>query len=206
MPEAMETCIERNADRLKSQIGFLMEIDKLKNVFRKSRILGGSRYENDAEHSWHLTVMAGVLLEHANVPGIDLLKVLKMLMIHDLVEIDAGDTFAYDDTGHLDKEERETRAAERIFGLLPEEQGRELFGLWREFEDRETEEARYASAMDRLHPMLLNFRNEGQSWRENGIGSERVLARNKTIAEGSETLWAYAEDMIGEARKRGYFP
>jgi putative hydrolase of HD superfamily len=127
-----------------------------------------------------------------------------MLLVHDIVEIDAGDTFAYDDKGHEDKQEREQKAADRLFGLLPDDQGGELMALWHEFEARETAEARFALALDRLHPMLLNFHNNGQSWRENGITHDRVLARNSVIGDGSRALWDYAQRMVREAVERGY--
>ncbi|KIL39451.1 hypothetical protein SD70_19980 [Gordoniibacillus kamchatkensis] len=191
-------------DRLERQIGFIIELDKLKNILRKTRVLGTDRYENDAEHTWHLALMAIVLAEHADARGLDLGRVLKMLLVHDVVEIDAGDTFAYDEKGHEDKEEREQKAANRLFGLLPGDQRDELMALWHEFEAHETAEAKFALALDRLHPMLLNFHNKGQSWRENGITSERVLARNRVIEDGSQALWDYAQRMVREAVERGY--
>jgi putative hydrolase of HD superfamily len=193
-----------NIDRLERQIAFIIELDKLKNILRKTKVLGTTRYENDAEHTWHLALMAIVLAEHANVPELDLARVVKMLLIHDIVEIDAGDTFAYDEKGHEDKQEREQKAADRLFGLLPEDQGGELMALWHEFEAHETAEARFALALDRLHPMLLNFHNNGQSWRENGITHDRVLARNRVIEDGSQALWDYAQRMVREAVERGY--
>nr|WP_170143703.1 HD domain-containing protein [Paenibacillus flagellatus] len=197
--------MEHVASRLERQIAFILEIDKLKHVFRKSRLIRSERFENDAEHTWHLAVMAVLLAEHANEPELDLLKVLKMLLIHDLVEIDAGDTFAYDEKGLEGKYEREKAAADRLFGLLPDDQRDEFQALWEEFEARATAEAAFAAAVDRLQPMLFNYENEGQSWKEHGITSDRVLARNRQIGEGSETLWRYAERMIVEAEKRGFF-
>ncbi|MFC0215642.1 HD family hydrolase [Paenibacillus chartarius] len=191
------------ASRLERQIAFIIELDKMKNIFRKTKVLGTDRHENDAEHTWHLALMAIVLAEHANVPELDLTRVVKMLLIHDVVEIDAGDTFAYDVKGHEDKAEREQMAADRLFGMLPEEQRDELMALWHEFEANETPEARFALALDRLHPMLLNFHNNGQSWRENGITHDRVLARNSVIENGSEALWAYAKRMVEEALAKG---
>jgi putative hydrolase of HD superfamily len=190
--------------RLESQIAFIIELDKLKNILRRTKVLGTTRYENDAEHTWHLALMAMILAEHANVPGLDLLHVVKMLLVHDVVEIDAGDTFAYDDKGHEDKAEREQRAADLLFGMLPGDQRDELMALWHEYEAHETAEARFALALDRLHPMLLNFHNEGQSWREHGITHDRVLTRNSVIAEGSEALWEYARRMVQEAVEKGY--
>jgi len=190
--------------RLEQQLRFIMEIDKLKQVFRKSMITDRSRYENDAEHTWHLTIMSVVLLEHANQRDLNLLRVIKMLLIHDIVEIDAGDTFAYDDHGHLDKQEREEKAAIRIFGLLPEDQRSEFMELWQEFERRQTVEARYAAALDRLQPMLFNYHNEGHTWKKFGITSDRVLKRNQHIEEGSAALWEYAKEMLEDAIAKGY--
>ncbi|RKN87006.1 HD domain-containing protein [Paenibacillus ginsengarvi] len=191
--------------RLEQQLSFIIEIDKLKHIFRKTRLVRSDRFENDAEHTWHLAMMAVVLYEHANEPDLDLLTVLKMLLIHDLVEIDAGDTFAYDEKGLEGKFEREQAAAQRLFGMLPDDQKDEFIGLWMQFEARETKEAKFAAAVDRLQPMLFNYENEGQSWKEHGISSDRVLERNKHIAQGSTELWRYAEELIGKAVKQGYF-
>ena len=193
-----------NVDRLNQQMEFIIEIDKMKQILRKSRIVGGLRYENDAEHTWHLAVMAVVFREYAAGGSVDLHKVIKMLLIHDLVEIDAGDTFAYDDVGYLDKAEREGQAAKRIFGLLPEDAGRELSALWHEFETRDTAEARYANALDRLQPMLLNCENRGQSWRENNVSSVQVRKRATWIEDGAPELASYIEDRINEMVENGY--
>ncbi|WP_329610144.1 HD domain-containing protein [Pseudalkalibacillus berkeleyi] len=190
--------------RLQQQMGFLLEIDQLKNILRQTHVTDSSRRENDAEHSWHLAVMAIVLEEYANEKNINILHVVKMLLIHDLVEIDAGDTFAYDEKGYEDKEEREEEAAERIFSILPEDQADMIYALWREFEDRETAEARFAAALDRLHPMLLNHQTKGITWQKHDIRKEQVLSRNKTIAEGSEDLWEYAQAVIEDAVENGY--
>ena len=162
-------------ERLESQIAFIVEIDGLKQVLRQSLLLADGRQENDAEHSWHLATMAILLHEHAAGVGVDLLRVLKMLLIHDLVEIDAGDTFAYDEAAQRDREAREAAAAQRIFGLLPGEQGEELRSSWEEFEARETPSARYAAAMDRLQPVLLNLYSGGGGWRRHGIVKKQVL-------------------------------
>lgn len=191
--------------RLQQQIEFIMEIDKLKQIIRRSRITGVKRLENDAEHSWHIAVMAILLSEHANDPSVDLKKVLRMLLIHDLVEIDAGDTFAYDVEGHKDKQEREEKAAQRIFGLLPANQAEEYRQLWHEFEERISPEAQYAVAMDRLQPLLLNYFNEGYSWKQNEISSEQVLTYNEQISRGSSKLWDYAQNLIQDAVEKGYF-
>jgi putative hydrolase of HD superfamily len=185
------------------QIQFIIEIDKLKRISRKTKPIGSDRYENDAEHTWHLAMMAVTFAEYANDPELDLLKTLRMLLIHDIVEIDAGDTFTYDLQAHNDKAEREEKAALRIFGLLPKDQMENYLALWREFEARETAEARYANAIDRLQPMLLNVHNHGQSWNENGIVAEQVFAKNLQAAEGSRMLWAAMEEMLHEAVARG---
>jgi putative hydrolase of HD superfamily len=188
---------------LEQQIEFILEMDKLKHIFRKSRLIRSERFENDAEHTWHLAVMAMLLAEHANEPDLNMLKVFKMLLIHDVVEIDAGDTFAYDDKGLEGKYERELAAANRLFGLLPEDQRDECMQLWEEFEARDTGEAKFAAAVDRLQPLLINVQNEGQSWKEHGITSDRVLERNRHIGEGSTALWQYAEALIGKAVEQG---
>lgn len=194
-----------NLERVRKQMEFLVEIDKLKSIYRRAVLMNRSRNENDAEHSWHLAVMAMVLLEHAN-ESVDVLRVLKMLLVHDIVEIDAGDVSAYDVAGQADKQERELAAAKRIFGLLPEEQREELFELWLEFEERESAEAQFAAALDRLAPLLHNYQTEGQTWKEHGITLDMVMARNSQIAQGSETLWAYAQEIIRESVEKGYLP
>ena len=193
-----------NDSRLAKQVEFIVEIDKLKQVVRRTWLTDKSRQENDAEHSWHLGVMAILLLEHAQQPRLDLLRVLKMVLIHDLVEIDAGDTFAYDDAGALDKAERESAAADRVFGLLPADQAAELRTLWEEFEARQTPEAKYAAALDRFQPMLHNYRTQGKAWQEHGITADQVIARNQHIAEGSPALWEYAREFVADAVAKGY--
>lgn len=191
-------------ERLQRQIEFIIEIDKLKSVLRRSYLINGARKENTAEHSWHLLVMALVLAEHAN-DEVDLLKVMKLLVVHDIVEIDAGDTFVYDSVGALTKSDRETAAAERIFGLLPADQSAQVRALWDEFEAGDLPEARWARALDRLMPLLHNYHTQGRSWREHGIRSEQVLARNAQISQGSEALWVYAQTIIADAVSKGYF-
>lgn len=193
-------------DRLQQQMRFIIEADKLKEVFRQTLVTGSRRAENSAEHSWHFALMIITLAEHSNHQPLDVLRVLKMVLIHDLVEIDAGDTFAYDTKNMADQHEREARAADRIFGLLPPDQTGEFRALWDEFEARETPEARFAAACDRFHPMLLNCLTEGHAWRKHGITQDRVLARNAHIAEGSTGLWAYARRMIDEAVAGGHLP
>jgi putative hydrolases of HD superfamily len=191
-------------ERLAQQIRFIIEIDKLKEIFRQTSLINSRRAENDAEHSWHLCLIALVLLEHANVPDLDVLRVLKMLLVHDLVEIDAGDTFAYDTTRMADQHARETVAAERLFGLLPADQAAEFRALWDEFEARETPESRFAAACDRFQPMLINCQTEGAAWRRHGVTSDRVIARNRHIADGSAAVWEYAAEMIADAVKSGH--
>jgi len=191
-------------DRLARQLHFIREIDKLKNVLRQTWLLDRSRQENSAEHSWHLAAMATVLAEHAKQPNVDLVRVLKMIALHDVVEIDAGDTFAYDEGGNADKGEREKEAAARIFGLLPPDQERELRGLWEEFEARETPDARFGAALDRLQPLLHNYLTQGAAWQAHGVHRGQVLARNEHIAEGAPTLWTFAKFIIDDAVERGY--
>lgn len=190
-------------ERLKKQIQFILEIDKIKNIFRMTRIHDGTRRENDAEHSWHIALMAFLLSEYAKDPGIDVLKVMKMCIVHDLVEIDAGDTFCYDAAANLDKQEREQKAADRIFGMLPDDQGRELRGLWEEFDAMETPEAKYAAAMDRLQPVLMNFLNKGGTWKEHNISKDQVVKRNRRIEDGAPALWELASQLIDEAVEMG---
>lgn len=190
--------------RLAAQVGFVLEIDRLKGVVRRNLIADASRRENTAEHSWHLAMLAGTLAEHA-ATDVDVARVTRMLLIHDLVEIDAGDTFYYDSVAEVDQAEREQRGADRIFGLLPGPQGDELRALWEEFEARETPDARFAKAIDRFQPCLLNFHTEGGTWREYDLTRTEVLAKQgSTIEDGSPSLWAYTLELIDEAVRRGY--
>jgi putative hydrolase of HD superfamily len=198
----MDAAIPAPSPRLEQQIRFIVEVDRLKEIFRQTVVTQSRRRENDAEHSWHLALCVIVLAEQANVP-VDVLKVLKMVIVHDLVEIDAGDTFAYDAAGQAGAHEREARAADRIFGLLPEDQARAFRALWDEFEARETAEARFAAAVDRFQPMLLNAHTEGHAWKKHGVTHPMVVKRNAHVAEGSTALWAYVARMIGEAVERG---
>jgi len=196
--------MKMNDSRLAKQVEFIVEIDKLKQVYCRTWLADKSRRENDAEHSWHLGVMAVLLLEHAQQPQLDLLRVLKMVLIHDLVEIDAGDTFAYDDAGAMDKAERETAAADRVFGLLPADQAAEFRTIWEEFEARRTPEAKYAAALDRFQPMLHNYVTQGKAWQEHGITADQVIARNQHMVEGSPALWDYAREFVADAVAKGY--
>lgn len=193
-------------DRIKKQIEFIVEIDKIKHVLRKTLLMDGSRHENDAEHSWHLGVMAILLSEYSNEKDLDVLRVIKMVLVHDIVEIDAGDTFCYDEKGALDKREREEKAADRIFNILPADQAREIRELWEEFEEGVTPEARFANCLDRLQPLLHNYVTCGRSWKEHGINRDRVLTRNRPIEEGSYQLWAYVEQLIEDSVDKGYLP
>ena len=189
--------------RLSQQIEFLVEIDRLKSIVRQTLLVDGSRQENSAEHSWHLAVLAMVLAEHSRAP-VNLFRVLKMILVHDLVEIDAGDTYCYDEEGNRGKAERENRAADRIFSLLPGDQAAEFRSLWEEFESRQTADAIFAAALDRLQPLLNNFRAGGVMWRKHGIRKEQVYLRNGPIEDGAPVLWDYAEKMIKDAIAKGW--
>jgi len=194
---------DERPDRLQRQLAFLLEADKLKHVKRRTWLLDQSRLENDAEHSWHLALMVLLLDEHAADADFDRLRAMQMVIIHDLVEIDAGDTYAYDAEANLDKADRERRAAERIFGMLPDDQARRFRGLWDEFEQRATPEAKFAAAVDRLQPLLHNFHTGGRAWREHQVHVGPVLERTEPIGEGSPALWRHARALIDAARDRG---
>ena len=189
-------------ESLLQQIAFIKEIDKLKYIQRKTRLFNSDRNENDAEHSWHLAMMALVLAEHANDP-IDILKVVKMVLIHDIVEIDAGDTFIYDTQKNHSNADEERLAANRIFGLLPEAQARQLIAIWEEFEAGQTPESKFARTMDRLEPLLQNTSNNGGTWNEFGVDYSKVYAKKSIMKEGSETIWNYAEKLINESVEKG---
>lgn len=178
-------------DRLDRQFDFLRETDKLKQIGRQSYLADGSRKENDAEHSWHLALMAVLLSSYAE-KDIDVLRVMTMVLVHDIVEIDAGDTYAYDTNGNATKRERETRAADRIFNILPEDQAIYLRSLWEEFEEQATPESAFANMLDKLQPLMLNDASGGKSWKEHGVKLGQVLNRNKNTANGSKELWEYA--------------
>ncbi len=192
-----------STSRLIRQIEFIAECDKLKEIFRQTSNTQSRRAENDAEHSWHLCLCVIVLAEHTNAPDLDILRVLKMVILHDLVEIDAGDTFGYDTAGQVDQHARECVAADRIFGLLPADQTRDFRALWDEFEAQQTPEARFALAVDRFQPVLLNCRTDGGGWKRHGVTQDRVLERNSKIADGSTALWAEVEHMIQAVVDRG---
>ena len=189
--------------RLEKQFDFFREIDKEKFIGRQTYLTDGERKENDAEHAWNMAIMTVLLAEYAN-EKIDVLKTVMMLLIHDLVEIDAGDTYAYDEEEKKTQREREEKAAKRIFGLLPEEQGEKLMALWEEFEAYETPEANFAHTMDNIQPVMLNDATDGKAWLEHGVHLSQILGRNKKTAEGSRELWQYAyEKMIAPNAAKG---
>lgn len=181
--------------RLEQQIQFLVEIDKVKNIFRQTYLADGKRKENDAEHSWHIALMAFVLKEYVKEP-IDVMKVMLMVLIHDLVEIDAGDTYAYDSVGAVDKREREEKAADRIFGLLPKDQGSYFRELWEEFEAYETADAKYAHLLDNFQPILLNDASGGKSWAEHGVKKSQIYKRNEKVEETSDAVWQKIQAIV----------
>ncbi|MBQ9906579.1 MAG: HD domain-containing protein [Oscillospiraceae bacterium] len=193
---------EQETQRFTSQIEFLVEMDKMKNIYRQTRVLHEDRAENDAEHAWHLAMLAIVLSEYANEP-VDLKTVLKTVLIHDIVEIDAGDTYAYDTAGNATKAEREQKAADRLFGMLPEDQGKEMRQLWDAFEAGSTPEARFANSLDRIQPLMLNYCKHGESWRTHGTRREQVEKRIQRIFEGSQVLGDMAEELIRRAAEEG---
>lgn len=192
-------------DRLSRQLQFILEIDKLKGVLRRSLLVDSRRRENSAEHSWHLAMMTLVLAEHVDEP-VDPLHTLKLVLVHDIVEIDAGDTYAYDPDAHTGKDEREQEAARRIFGLLPDDQAKELNGLWEEYEGQQTPESRFALALDRLMPLLHNYHSGGITWRENQVTSEQVVERMKPVANSSDALGEAAASVIKQAMASGLLP
>jgi putative hydrolase of HD superfamily len=191
------------SNRLAQQIAFIVEIDKLKRILRQTLLTDASRQENSAEHSWHIALMAIVLAEYAPA-GVDLFHAVKLLLLHDLVEIDAGDTFCYDLNGNQSKAERELAAADRLFGLLPPDQGADLRSLWEEFEAQATPEAKFAAALDRLQPILNNQQTEGYSWKKHGITSEQVFWRMQPVQTGAPELWPLVEQIVADCVAAGY--
>ena len=189
-------------ENLIKQVAFIKEIDKLKYIQRKTKLFNSDRPENDAEHSWHLAMMAIILAGHSDKP-IDVLKVLKMVLIHDIVEIDAGDTFLYDSTKSHTNTEEELMAANRIFGLLPSEQAEELIAIWQEFEAGITDEAKFAKTMDRFEPLLQNASNNGGTWEEFNVPYEQVYEKKKVISNSSASIWNYAEQLLNESVEKG---
>jgi putative hydrolase of HD superfamily len=191
-----------HTDNLLRQVNFIKEIDKLKYIQRKTKLFNSDRHENDAEHSWHLAMMTIVLAQHADKP-IDVLKVLKMVLIHDIVEIDAGDTFLYDTVKDHSNSDEELEAAKRIFGLLPDEQAREFIETWQEFENGITAEAKFARAMDRFEPLLQNASNNGGTWKEFNVPFQKVYEKKRAIKDGSAAIWEYAGKLIHESVEKG---
>ena len=189
-------------ERLKKQLEFALEIDKEKNVFRRTHLSNHGRNENDAEHAWHMAVMAYLLREYSNEP-VDIAKTMIMCLIHDIVEIDAGDTYAYDEEGKKSQKEREEKAKKRLFSMLPEDQGKDLSGIFEEFEAGETPEARFARAMDNLQPLILNNSNGGGDWKEHGIKEEQVRARQSRTRYGSRRLYEITDEIIRENVDKG---
>ena len=192
-------------ERLQKQIDFILEIDKEKEIYRQTHLSGHGRNENDAEHAWHMAIMAYLLKEYANEP-VDLSKVMLMCLIHDVVEIDAGDTYAYDEEGLKTQKEREERAKERIYSLLPEDQKKELTALFEEFEAYESPEARFAHSLDNFQPLLLNNSNGGGDWKAHGVNSKTVYGRQSKTALGSEKLFEVTDAIIKDNIKKGNLP
>lgn len=186
----------------KKEIEFIVELDKMKNIFRETSLIDKSRRENDAEHSWHISVMAILLSKYAD-EEIDECKVIKMLLVHDLIEIYAGDTFCYDEEANSDKEEREQEAADKLFSMLPEKEGKEIRELWEEFEEMKTKEALFAASMDRLQPMLQNYYSDGGTWKKYNITKEQVYERIAPIKESSKILWEFVVYMLEDAFESG---
>ena len=189
-------------ERFQKQLDFILEIDKEKNILRQTHLTGYTRQENDAEHAWHMAIMVYLLKEYSN-EDFDVAKAMMMALIHDIVEIDAGDTYAYDVENKKTQEERERKAAERIFGILPEEQKEELKGLFEEFEAGETKEAKFVRSMDNLQPLLLNNSNNGQDWKRNGIKKSQVIKRQEKTKPGSEEIWDFSINLIKENVRKG---
>lgn len=188
---------------MQKQIEFIVAIDKLKHITRQNIVIGTNRNENDAEHSWHLAVMAMLLSEYATEKNIDILRVIKMVLIHDLVEIHAGDTFCYDEKGYEDKAEREQQAADRLFNILPSDQAQEIMKLWREFEEMRTPEATFAASLDRFQPLLLNYNTDGHTWKKPGVNSEKVLKRNDVAVENAPAIYEYVKDLVQSSIEKG---
>jgi len=191
-------------ERLEKQIQFIIEVDKLKHIYRQTYLMDGTRRENSVEHSWHIALMVLLLGEHVQSSDLDLFRVMKMALIHDLVEIDAGDTLCYDQSARRDQKSREKKAAERIFNLLPADQAGEIRALWDEFEASKTPEAKFTRAIDRMQPVLHNFHTQGASWRKHHITRKQVMDRNREISESAPPLWDYLSTLIEQAVEKGY--
>lgn len=189
-------------ERLEQQMQFILELDKQKKIGRQTYLADASRKEGDAEHAWHMAIMAFLLADYAN-EKIDVLKTIKMILLHDVVEIDAGDTYAYDVKGNQTKKDREQKAADRIYGMLPEDQKAECRALWEEFEAMESPEAKFANTLDKVQPALLNHASKGRSWKEHGVKKSQIMERNVNTHQGSEVLWDYVKAIIEENTKNG---
>lgn len=206
------TGVERNVnktrsvddERFKRQIEFILEADKLKKVARRTTLLDVSRQENSAEHSWHIALLVLILSEYADDEDLNLLQVIKLLLVHDLVEIDAGDTYCYDEAGGQDQQMRETKAADRLFNILPEDQARVLRALWDEYEAKTSPESKFANALDRVQPFLHNYFTRGHTWQKHGIQKKQVIARMQPVNAGSRFLWEYVSFLIDDAVQKGY--
>lgn len=201
----MDTFTPEISADLQARMRFLNEIEKLKMIYRQNVVVDGSRAENSAEHSWHVALMAILLLPHSDLQGIDLLRVVKMLLIHDIVEIDAGDTFLYDELANLDKEAREEKSAQRIFGMLPMAQRDELLELWREFDRRDTPDSLFAAALDGLHPLMNHLASDGKGIRKHHLRTQQIVDKKKFIGEASAELWGYARTVISQSEARGLY-
>ncbi|MGD9081378.1 MAG: HD domain-containing protein [Desulfobacterales bacterium] len=193
-----------NAERFTRQIEFILEADKLKKVSRRTTLLDVSRQENSAEHSWHIALLVLILSEYADDDNLDTLRVIKLLLAHDLVEIDADDTYCYDEIGGRNQKIRETKAADRIFNILPPDQADAFRALWDEYEAKDTPESRFANALDRLQPFLHNYFTSGHTWQKHGIRKNQVIARMRPVDDGSHHLWNYVSNLIDDAVEKGY--
>lgn len=191
-------------DRFVKQLQFLIEVDKMKTILRQTLLVDKSRRENDAEHSWHFALMAMILYEYTDQKKVNLFRVLKMALVHDLVEVYAGDTFAYDEAGYETKEEREEAAAKQLFGMLPGDQGKEIRDLWAEFDKMETPDSRYAAAIDRLQPFLNNYMTEGHTWKKGNVTSDKVYQRMDMVRQGMPELWEFVDKVIQDSINKGY--
>lgn len=181
----------------------MLELDKMKNIYRQTYVLHENRKENDAEHSWHLAILAFLLAEYSSVP-IDVTRIMKMVLVHDVVEIDAGDTYCYDEKSNKTKAEREEKSAQRVFGLLPDDQKEEFYSLWREFEDNQTNDSKFASVLDKIQPVILNYTKNGISWKEHGVYKEQVEQRCLSSAAASDKLAELIQNIIDDAASKGF--
>lgn len=196
--------LDVDPERFRQQVAFLLELDRLKTVLRQTILTDGSRQENSAEHSWHIALSVLLFCEYARERRLDFFRVMKMLLVHDVVEIDAGDTYCYHADRRLDQSDREKRAAERIFGLLPPDQAAGFRQLWQEYEEQDTPEAKFAHALDRFQPFLHNYVTRGKSWRHHGVRKHQVVERMQPVEKGAPVLWDYVAELIDDAVAKGY--